>query len=187
MVWWLACRVNRRQIEQCVQPWCNPMWLTGLKIPTNQTMGKFSLGTMQDIKLYKKIIRILMSGGAVKNRILLARAKSAVFYRSHCFLSSAPRQPCLASPESVWTEQCLTWCVLESCPTGHRTFICVRNFQVCGAIVCSGQFSVTKCKHRSCFRAMKTLLPHQSKKNTRRDLRSYPNTGEGKLQTWRGT
>ena len=77
------------------------MWLTGLKIPTNQTMGKFSLGTMQDIKLYKKIIRILMSGGAVKNRILLARTKSAVFYRSHCFLSSAPRQPCLASPESV--------------------------------------------------------------------------------------
>ena len=35
VVWWLACRVNSRQIEHSFKPWCNPLWLTRLKIPTN--------------------------------------------------------------------------------------------------------------------------------------------------------
>ena len=38
LIWWLACRVDRRQIEHCFQPWCNPLWLTRLKIPTNQNL-----------------------------------------------------------------------------------------------------------------------------------------------------
>ena len=29
------CRVTWRRIEVCYQPWCNPLWLTGLKIPAN--------------------------------------------------------------------------------------------------------------------------------------------------------
>ena len=35
VVWWLAFRVNRREIEHCFWPWCNPLWLTRLKIPTD--------------------------------------------------------------------------------------------------------------------------------------------------------
>ena len=27
--------VTRRYTEVCFQPWCNPLWLTGLKAPTN--------------------------------------------------------------------------------------------------------------------------------------------------------
>ena len=33
--WWLVRRVNRRQTEVSFQPWCNPLWMTGLKVPTN--------------------------------------------------------------------------------------------------------------------------------------------------------
>ena len=34
VVWWLAWRVNRRQIEHCF--WCKFLWLARLKIPTHQ-------------------------------------------------------------------------------------------------------------------------------------------------------
>ena len=36
MVTWLLCRISRRWIAICFQPWCNPMWLTGLKAPTSK-------------------------------------------------------------------------------------------------------------------------------------------------------
>ena len=32
----MTCERNNLEIEVCVQPWCNPLWLTGLKAPTNQ-------------------------------------------------------------------------------------------------------------------------------------------------------
>ena len=32
---WLLCRITRRWIDFCFKPWCNPLWLTGLKAPTN--------------------------------------------------------------------------------------------------------------------------------------------------------
>ena len=35
MVWWHVKWITWRQSEVCVQPWCNPLWLTGLKAPTN--------------------------------------------------------------------------------------------------------------------------------------------------------
>ena len=31
------CRTRRRWIDICLQPWCNPLWLTGLKAPTNNS------------------------------------------------------------------------------------------------------------------------------------------------------
>ena len=31
----LLCRISKRWIDVCFQPWCNPLWLTGLKAPTN--------------------------------------------------------------------------------------------------------------------------------------------------------
>ena len=32
----MTCEINNLEIEEvCVQPWCNPLWLTGLKAPTN--------------------------------------------------------------------------------------------------------------------------------------------------------
>ena len=37
VVWWLVKWISWRQSEVCVQPWCNPLWLTGLKAPTNKT------------------------------------------------------------------------------------------------------------------------------------------------------
>ena len=33
---WLLCGITRRWIDVCFQPWCNPLWLTGLKAPTNR-------------------------------------------------------------------------------------------------------------------------------------------------------
>ena len=35
VVWWLVKWITWRQSEVCVQPWCNPSWLTGLKVPIN--------------------------------------------------------------------------------------------------------------------------------------------------------
>ena len=35
VVWWLVKWITWRWGEVCVQPWCNPLWLTGLKSPTN--------------------------------------------------------------------------------------------------------------------------------------------------------
>ncbi len=32
---WLLCGIIRRWIDVCFKPWCNPLWLTGLKAPTN--------------------------------------------------------------------------------------------------------------------------------------------------------
>ena len=34
-VWLLSCGVSRRWIDVCFQPWRKPLWLTGLKAPTN--------------------------------------------------------------------------------------------------------------------------------------------------------
>ena len=34
MVWWLMKWITWIQGEVCAQPWCNPLWLTGLKAPT---------------------------------------------------------------------------------------------------------------------------------------------------------
>ena len=31
-----ASAQNIKEIDVCFQPWCNPLWLTGLKTPTNQ-------------------------------------------------------------------------------------------------------------------------------------------------------
>ena len=36
VVSWLVKSTTLRQNEVCVQPWCNPLWLNGLKAPTNQ-------------------------------------------------------------------------------------------------------------------------------------------------------
>ena len=33
---WLLCWITRRWIDICFQPWCNPLWMTGLKAPTKQ-------------------------------------------------------------------------------------------------------------------------------------------------------
>ena len=39
----MTCELNNWiQSEVCVQPWCNPLWLTGLKAPTN-TLTHFSI------------------------------------------------------------------------------------------------------------------------------------------------
>ena len=35
MVWWLVKWITWRKSEVCVQPWCNPLWLTGLKTSAN--------------------------------------------------------------------------------------------------------------------------------------------------------
>ena len=35
MVWLLVKWLIWKKSEVCVQPWCNPLWLTGLKAPTN--------------------------------------------------------------------------------------------------------------------------------------------------------
>ena len=35
MVRWLVCRMAGRPIKVCFQPLHNPLWLTGLKAPTN--------------------------------------------------------------------------------------------------------------------------------------------------------
>ena len=35
-VTWLLYGMNRRWIDVCFQPWCNPLWLTGLKASANQ-------------------------------------------------------------------------------------------------------------------------------------------------------
>ena len=35
VVWWLVCKINRRQIEVCFLPGYNSLWLTGLKVQTN--------------------------------------------------------------------------------------------------------------------------------------------------------
>ena len=40
-IWWLVCRITRRQTEVCVQPWHNPMRLTGLKVQTNSRLLSF--------------------------------------------------------------------------------------------------------------------------------------------------
>ena len=32
----MTCEMNNLEIEVCVQSWCNTLWLTGLKAPTNQ-------------------------------------------------------------------------------------------------------------------------------------------------------
>ena len=34
-VWRLVKWITWRSSKVCVQPWCNPLWLTGLKAPTN--------------------------------------------------------------------------------------------------------------------------------------------------------
>ena len=35
VVWWLVKWITWSESEVCVQPRCNPLWLTGLKAPTN--------------------------------------------------------------------------------------------------------------------------------------------------------
>ena len=35
VVWWLVKWLTWRWSRVCVQPWCDPLWLTGLKAPTN--------------------------------------------------------------------------------------------------------------------------------------------------------
>ena len=35
VIWWLVCRVTRRQSDVWFSPWYNSLWLTGLKVPTN--------------------------------------------------------------------------------------------------------------------------------------------------------
>ena len=48
--------MTRRYREVCVQPWCNPLWLTGLKAPTNWLF--FELHTTE-----KQTINYLVSVG----------------------------------------------------------------------------------------------------------------------------
>ena len=54
--------ISRRWTDICIQPWCNPLWSTGLRAPTNQTVfNNWILDTASQCIIHQKVINHAIS------------------------------------------------------------------------------------------------------------------------------
>ena len=152
MIWWLVCRKTRRQIEVCFYPWYNHLWLTGLKITTNElttspTPINFWSEKKNGIKVHHYLLSLLQAHAPSPAKCVARPSSTSTIWRNTdaCILGRNPssaRSAASASPTPAPTPS--TWITATS-TASPRTPRMNRN-SVASPRLFSSARSITNCR-----------------------------------------